>query len=229
MTRYVVQSGDTLRSIADEYYQDPRLSQRLADYNGIVNQNRIRVGYVLQIPSQRELLGEGTSSSTESGTLVVPHGLSAIRETFGDIYEYLREDGTLDPRWEQDQLTRVPLPFALPLSWDRTKQVSRLYCHRKWAGLIPSVFEAMEEEGLRKKLKSFGGCFNFRSKRSGGKLSTHSWGIAIDLNPETNQMGTKGDMDPDVVEVFRRFGFKWGGDWTGPSKDPMHFQFCTGY
>jgi D-alanyl-D-alanine carboxypeptidase/LysM domain len=227
--RYVVEKGDTLRSIACEYYQDPRLSLRLAEYNGIVNQNKIRVGYILEIPSKRELLGESTSNSTESGTLVPPHGLAAILETFGDIYEYLREDGTLDPRWEQDQLTRVPLPFALPLSWDRTKQVTQLYCHRKWAHLIPSVFEAIEEEGLRSMVKTFGGCFNFRSKRTGNKLSAHCWGIAIDLNPETNQQGITGDMDPGIVEVFRRFGFKWGGDWAGKSKDPMHFQFCTGY
>jgi hypothetical protein len=93
----------------------------------------------------------------------------------------------------------------------------------------PSVFEAIEEEGLRSMVKTFGGCFNFRSKRTGNKLSTHCWGIAIDLNPETNQQGITGDMDPGIVEVFRRFGFKWGGDWVGKSKDPMHFQFCTGY
>ena len=36
-------------------------------------------------------------------------------------------------------------------------------------------------------------------------------------------------MDQAVVNVFRSFGFKWGGDWSYRSKDPMHFQFCTGY
>ncbi len=57
---------------------------------------------------------------------------------------------------------------------------------------------------------------------------THSSGIAIDLNPETNRTGTPGDMDPQIVAVFKQHGFKWGGDWLG-RKDPMHFQYCSGY
>jgi hypothetical protein len=47
--------------------------------------------------------------------------------------------------------------------------------------------------------------------------------VAIDLNPETNRMGTSGDISSDVVDVFNSFGFTWGGDWSGNSKDPMHF------
>jgi hypothetical protein len=75
---------------------------------------------------------------------------------------------------------------------------------------------------------AYGGCFNFRPKRNRAQLSAHCWGIALDLNPEDNQMGTRGSIDPRLVAVFRRFGFEWGGDWK-TRKDPMHFQFCTGY
>jgi hypothetical protein len=95
--------------------------------------------------------------------------------------------------------------------------------------IFPEVFAKIEKKGLKSKIRTFGGCYNYRPKRTSGKLSTHSWGIGIDLNPETNAQGKPGDMHPGVVEIFREFGFKWGGDWSGKSKDPMHFQFCTGY
>jgi D-alanyl-D-alanine carboxypeptidase len=49
------------------------------------------------------------------------------------------------------------------------------------------------------------------------------------LNPETNAQGTEGNMDSAVIKIFRDAGFEWGGDWQGKVRDPMHFQFCTGY
>jgi hypothetical protein len=42
-------------------------------------------------------------------------------------------------------------------------------------------------------------------------------------------MGTVGDTDARLVELFEGFGFLWGGRWPGRGKDPMHFQYCTGY
>jgi len=229
MRTYLVQSRDTLRKIAKRYYDDEELYSKLADYNGLRNPNQIVVGQSLKIPSRQELEGVVQDPATPSPGLQPPQGLQGILDTFGNIYDYLREDRTLDSRWEVEQLARAPLPFSVPLSWDRSKLVTNLYCHMKWKGFIPDVFATIEREGLRGETKTFGGCFNFRAKRTSGKLSTHSWGIAIDLNPETNQQGISGDMDVGVVEIFRQFGFKWGGDWSGKDKDPMHFQFCTGY
>ena len=34
---------------------------------------------------------------------------------------------------------------------------------------------------------------------------------------------------PGIVAAFKRSGFVWGGDWSGAGKDPMHFQYCSGY
>jgi hypothetical protein len=135
----------------------------------------------------------------------------------------------LDPRWEAETLTRAPLPFPIPFSWEPTKSVSRLQCHVKLKDIFPAVFTTIRDNGLQPEIRTFGGCFNFRGKRTIDKLSTHCWGIAIDLNTQTNAQGGAGDMPPEVVEIFRAAGFKWGGDWSGKSKDPMHFQYCTGY
>lgn len=226
--KYIVQKRDTLKKISKNFYNDPGLSGKLARYNGILDPDLIIVGQAIEVPSRREL--EGSAAADPAATIIVsPHGLDQILSTFGDIYAFLREDGTLNPRWETEHLERADLPFPIPLSWDPSKTVKSVYCHKLVSSALQDVFKAIDTEGLGNKIRTYGGCFNFRSKRTGAKLSTHCWGIAIDLNPETNAMGTAGDTDQGVVEIFKRFGFAWGGDWTGKSKDPMHFQFCTGY
>ena len=53
-------------------------------------------------------------------------------------------------------------------------------------------------------------------------LSNHSFGLALDLNTRGNQRGTVGEIDRDVVAIFKTWGFAWGGDWR--FTDPMHFE-----
>jgi hypothetical protein len=161
--------------------------------------------------------------------LLPPNGLDEIRTTFGDIFTYITTDHTLDPRWQSEFLERVTLPFPMTLSWDHSQSVNAITCHKLLASAFTGAFDRIQSSRLQSKITSFGGCFSFRSQRTGTKLSTHAWGIAIDLNPETNEQGTVGNMDPELIATFREAGFKWGGDWQGRSRDPMHFQFCTGY
>ncbi len=120
--------------------------------------------------------------------------------------------------------------LASRLAWGNPAPLAtKIRCHKVVAPTMVQVFSAVERAGLKSAVRTYGGCYNYRPKRTGSRPSTHSWGIALDLNPGTNAMGTAGDMDPRLVELFREHGFKWGGDWTGRNKDPMHFQFCTGY
>ncbi len=162
-------------------------------------------------------------------SLQPPLGLTGIVREFGDVREFVRADGGLDPRWEAEQLALVSLPFPLLLAWDHSKAVSSFRCHQRLTGIFSDVFGHIAAAGLASKVRSFGGCFMYRAQRTGARLSTHSWGIAIDLNPETNGLGMAGNMDAGVVKVFRDAGFTWGGQWSGPGRDAMHFQFCNGY
>jgi hypothetical protein len=225
---YALKKGDTLARIAKRFYEDPKLATRLADFNGIRNPNLVFVGQQIEVPSRKELTG-GATLIAASQEFPTPDGLEQVIETFGDVAANIGNDGTLSPVWNSKALARAELPWPLVLSWNHEQTVTRILCHKRLVGTFTDVFQAIDAAGLRGKVKSYGGCFAFRSKRTGSKLSTHSWGIAIDLNPETNAMGSAGDMDAGVVEVFRNFGFKWGGDWPGKGKDPMHFQYCTGY
>jgi hypothetical protein len=164
-----------------------------------------------------------------SGPLNPPCGLNEIMATFGDIFSYLLSDHSLDPRWQAEYMVTIALPFPLVLSWDQSRSVERMTCHRLLQPVFERCFGELEGAGLQSKLTSFGGCFSFRPQHRGTKLSTHSWGIAIDLDPELNPQGSPGHMDAGIVKIFREAGFKWGGEWQGAQHDPMHFQFCTGY
>jgi D-alanyl-D-alanine carboxypeptidase-like protein len=75
-----------------------------------------------------------------------------------------------------------------------------------------------------------------------GSWSMHAYGLAVDLNPRENPyVGCGQSYDPAarryrdrsrhrrgmvtrrVVQAFRSIGWGWGGDWTGNTKDYMHF------
>ena len=155
-----------------------------------------------------------------------PHGLRQIKAIFGDIFEYISAslDGPLlSPEFEAAYITTVAL------AWDMKISVRKMRCHRLLADRILSIFVQIEESGFADRIESFGGCFNFRTKRGGNALSTHSWGIAIDLNPHTNVPGTSGRMSSGIVGIFENAGFVWGGRWSARFRDPMHFQYCSGY
>lgn len=218
--------------LAEEHYGDRKLGPALAAFNGIRDAKRVVKGQLIEVPAKRDLVAPkriATSRALSRAAVAPPNGLQEILATFGDIYKYLKADGTVDPKWEITQITSAPLPYPIPLAWDPSKQAKSMRVHRKLVTTIHDVFVAIEAAGLRSKVRTYGGGYSFRAKRTSSKLSTHCFGIAIDLDPTTNALGSEGDMDPGVVEIFRRFGFKWGGDWTGRGKDPMHFQFCTGY
>jgi hypothetical protein len=175
-----------------------------------------------------EIVDAGASVSPNTN-LLPPKGIDQIIETFGDIHDYIQPDGTLDVQWPIKFLDYVALPVPLMLSFDHTKTITHFRCHKLLVDTMEALFNEIKNRGLEPELFSFGGCFSFRPQRTASRLSAHSWGIAIDLNSESNVQGTSGDMNAGVIAVFRQAGFEWGGDWPGRAKDPMHFQFCTGY
>jgi hypothetical protein len=75
------------------------------------------------------------------------------------------------------------------------------------------------------------GCWSVRYKATAArKVSLHAYGLAVDINPETNPLSKTlvTDMPGEFVEAFKREGFVWGGDFSG-TKDAMHFQYASGY
>ncbi len=165
----------------------------------------------------------------------VPNGFAEVIATFGDPRPLLEPDGTITPEsrqiWERQILMPGELPFSIPLLNDDGEQVGSVKhftAHRLLVGVFEAVFNEIDRLGLQASITSWEGIYNFRSVRGQHRISLHAFGAALDINSLTNQLNTAGDMDPRVIEVFRHFGFLWGGDFHG-RKDPMHFQYATGY
>ncbi|MGH2748253.1 MAG: M15 family metallopeptidase [Actinomycetota bacterium] len=101
-------------------------------------------------------------------------------------------------------------------------------CHRLIFDQLRAALAEIEREGLTASIRpgDYGGCYvpRFIDRDPRRPLSMHAFGLAFDINVSTNDYGTRGDLDPRIVEVFERWGFAWGGRWSAP--DPMHFELA---
>jgi hypothetical protein len=104
--------------------------------------------------------------------------------------------------------------------------IGEVTCHRLLIPQLQAALSEIESAGLAGELRpdDYGGCYvpRFIDRNPSLPLSMHAFGLAVDINVSTNQLGTEGDMNPRIVEIFERWGFVWGGDWSRP--DPMHFE-----
>ena len=90
-------------------------------------------------------------------------------------------------------LTTIDLPYPHKLSWKKTATVSRFSCHRRvHDSLLRVLTGVLDHYGMdeiqRLRLDLWGGCLNVRRMRGGSRFSMHSWGIAVDYDPEKNKL-----------------------------------------
>lgn len=106
-------------------------------------------------------------------------------------------------------------------------------CHEKIAGPLEAAYRELYDtlgkaEFERQGWHVYAGSFNYRRKTSGGSLSTHSWGIAIDVNPGPNGWKHYGTTFSDeALDIMEKHGFLSAGRAWG--HDFMHFQFAIPY
>lgn len=87
----------------------------------------------------------------------------------------------------------LDLPYPMRIAWDVNTTVKRITCHKLVAESLKRIFQrTFDHYGYNRirelGLDLFGGCLNVRKMRGGKSYSMHSWGIAIDLDPERNQL-----------------------------------------
>lgn len=104
-------------------------------------------------------------------------------------------------------------------------------CHRIVVDAIQGALTEIKKSGLSRFVDTqnsnrYGGCFVGRYNRLAGNFgapSRHAWGMAIDINTDTNPQGGVPQMNCAVVRIFRKWGFAWGGNfWPA---DGMHFEY----
>ena len=115
----------------------------------------------------------------------------------------------------------------------------KIYCNKDLRGPLEKALTNLVERGHVSELKTWDGCFNIRpirgyeqryfaARKSGDieaamdLLSTHAWGMAIDVNAAWNRLGSKPTLSDGFVACFTDAGFTWGG--TFRRKDGMHFE-----
>lgn len=139
-----------------------------------------------------------------------------------------------DMQWsdEEGHMVFVPVPVELQpfllMSFgpgDARRPVMKIYANKVMAPALSQAMQNILERGLKAQVHEFGGCFCIRETRGTDRLSVHSWGMAVDINPSTNKLGTPGDMSDELAACFTDAGFIWGKRFF--RQDPMHFQYCT--
>jgi hypothetical protein len=138
------------------------------------------------------------------------------------------------PNQSGSYLVSLTLPYPMRLSWDKNTKVTRIRCHKLVAEQLLAIFcDINNHYGYDKIVELgidlFGGCFNFRAMRGGSDYSRHSWGIAIDLDPERNQLKetskTARFARPEykaMIDIFYKHGFISLG--REKNYDWMHFE-----
>jgi len=131
---------------------------------------------------------------------------------------------------------RLHLPYPMKLSWDTDATINSFLCHERVKDVFEKLFvgitklytmEQIEQYGL----DQFGGCLNVREMKgsNGQRWSTHSWGIAIDIDPLNNRYkwDSKSAMlaSPELSsfrDLVTSLGLKMAGEEL--DRDWMHIQ-----
>lgn len=133
-----------------------------------------------------------------------------------------------------DNQEYVKLPYPMILAWDTDVSITKFSCHKLFKPHLQDIFkDTLDHYGLDKikemGLNIFGGCLNIRPMRGGTQLSTHSWGLAVDLDPLNNQLKwdkTKARFAKPEYKRFWEIVERHGCYSLGRIKnyDWMHFQ-----
>ena len=120
-----------------------------------------------------------------------------------------------------------PLPDAIKTTAVTSKSGVKFNVAPQYADQFQGFLNDLEATGY--KVGPGGGGYNRRFIGGTDMPSAHAYGAAIDINPTANpQGGTTQDLPPSVADMAAKHGLYWGGQWSGKTRDPMHFEVAPG-
>lgn len=135
----------------------------------------------------------------------------SLRAFYGDPAESLLADFVCPPEFRYEGRLLV-----------------RHRCHRMLTERLETALQEISDtlgpaRWMTEGWGEYAGCWSHRFRRGGSGLSTHAWGIAIDLAPGRNAWrSTSRSLSDRGIDIMEAYGFlsagrAWGTDW-------MHFQ-----
>jgi hypothetical protein len=153
-------------------------------------------------------------------------GMAETKQALGEFAYVVNSNGTvtLDPGWKSAYITSGSIGGLRLQSG----------CHSTVRVALQAAMTEVVASGLSGTINytdanRAGGCFNARFNRltpesDVGFLSRHTWGMAVDTNTIGSCQGcAPPDMNCRTVQIFRKYGFAWGGNFLVP--DGMHFEW----
>ncbi len=120
----------------------------------------------------------------------------------------------------------------LPKTWGKSIRITSLNGVDEHLRAVSAEIDALPEK-IKRAAYPIAGTYNCRAVADTGQPSPHSYGIAIDLNtalsdywywrPHDGPILYRNRMPEEIVTIFEKHGFIWGGKWY--HFDTMHFEF----
>ena len=151
-------------------------------------------------------------------------GVSSLKKLLGE-FAFRPAGGSaiqIEERWKLDNILWRHTFSDIPL---------RNNCHKVVTEAIQGALSEIKAKGLQRHVdvanaNRYGGCFVSRYNRMAGTFgapSRHAYGAALDINTTQNYQWSVPKMNCDVVRIFRKWGFAWGGNFW--PTDGMHFEY----
>ena len=135
--------------------------------------------------------------------------------------------------WKGEVSQRLVPVVWLPRSWGRTIRITSVNGVAERIAAVSEELDALPD-AVKRYAYPPAGTYNCRTVADTGGPSMHSWGAAIDINAARADywlwhgsagidVGLVNRIPAEIVAVFERHGFIWGGKWS--HYDTMHFEY----